>query len=77
MSDGQMLFLANMLSKMKQGSGAANVHVIAHSMGNRAVLRAVDRIASKATTLSGTPFNQLIVAAPDVDRHVFERLSVA
>lgn len=70
-------FIADYLASFANGSGAAKVHVIAHSMGNRAVLRAVDRIASKASTLSGTPFNQLIVAAPDVDRHVFERLSMA
>jgi esterase/lipase superfamily enzyme len=70
-------FVADYLTSFATRSRATKVHVIAHSMGNRALLRAVDRIASKASSESGTPFNQLIVAAPDVDRQVFEQLSLA
>jgi len=55
-------------------SGAA-VHVIAHSMGNRALLRAMERIVAKAEARSGKWFNQIILAAPDVDRDEFRQLA--
>jgi len=58
-------------------SGAQAVHVIAHSMGNRGLLRAMDVIARDATTRSRMRFGQVILAAPDVDRHVFENLASA
>jgi pimeloyl-ACP methyl ester carboxylesterase len=52
-------------------SGAEAVHVIAHSMGNRGVLRAVNRIAQQAQQRSGVPFGQVILAAADVDSDNF------
>jgi esterase/lipase superfamily enzyme len=55
-------------------SGAETVHVIAHSMGNRAVLRAVNRIAAKAKRQTGKHFGQLILAAADVDTDLFRDL---
>jgi esterase/lipase superfamily enzyme len=51
------------------------VHVIAHSMGNRALLRAMERIVAQAEARSGTQFNQVILAAPDVDRDEFTQLA--
>src|SRR5581483_6861193 len=54
-----------------QKSGARTVHVIAHSMGNRGVLRAVNRIVMEAQQRSGVRFGQFILAAPDVDSNVF------
>ena len=53
---------------------ASRVHVIAHSMGNRAVLRAVDRIARDAQHRSGARFGQFVLAAPDVDARKFQQL---
>lgn len=41
-------FIADFLTRMASQSGAARVHIIAHSMGNRGLLRAIDRIASTA-----------------------------
>lgn len=52
-----------------------SVHVIAHSMGNRALLRAIERIVHRAEANSGTYFNQIILAAPDVDRDEFRQLA--
>jgi esterase/lipase superfamily enzyme len=46
-------------------------------MGNRGLLRAIDRIATTAAERSKTPFNQIILAAADVDQDTFKRLSVA
>ncbi len=58
-------------------SGAQNVHIIAHSMGNRGVLRAVNRIAERARRRTGVPFGQVILAAADVDADTFRKLSAA
>jgi esterase/lipase superfamily enzyme len=55
-------------------SGAEAVHVIAHSMGNRALLRAVDRIATRAERQTGKHFGQIILAAADVDVDLFREL---
>jgi esterase/lipase superfamily enzyme len=51
--------------------GADKVHVIAHSMGNRGLLRALQRIAANAETRGKVKFGQVFLAAPDVDRDVF------
>lgn len=51
--------------------GAEKVHVIAHSMGNRGLLRALQRIAANARTQGAVKFGQVFLAAPDVDRDLF------
>ena len=47
------------------------LHVIAHSMGNRGLLRALQLIAEDSKTSQTVKFGQIIHAAPDVDRHLF------
>jgi esterase/lipase superfamily enzyme len=66
-------FMTNFVTQ----SGAEAVHIIAHSMGNRGVLRAVNRIAERAQQRSGMPFGQIILAAADVDADSFRKLSTA
>jgi esterase/lipase superfamily enzyme len=44
--------------------GAEKIHVIAHSMGNRGLLRALQRIAANAQMRSKVKFGQLFLAAP-------------
>ena len=51
--------------------GAEKVHVIAHSMGNRGLLRALQRIAANAELQGKIKFGQIFLAAPDVDRDLF------
>lgn len=53
------------------------VHVIAHSMGNRGLLAAVGRIAADAESLSGRRFGQFVLAAADVDAEVFRNDAAA
>lgn len=51
-------------------SGATRVHLIAHSMGNRVVLRALERLkASKPREHEA--FANVVFAAPDVERQLF------
>jgi esterase/lipase superfamily enzyme len=65
--------IADFMTDFAERSGAAAVHIIAHSMGNRGALRAVNRIAAKAQRRTGKPFGQVILAAADVDADVFRR----
>lgn len=69
--------LADFLCDLVQRSGARRVHLIAHSMGNRALIRAVDRIARDAQRRSGVRFGQIILAAPDIDSRLFAQLCQA
>lgn len=43
--------------------GAEKVHVIAHSMGNRGLLRALQRIAAHAETRGRVKFGQIFLAS--------------
>jgi esterase/lipase superfamily enzyme len=57
-------------------TGAEKIHLIAHSMGNRALVNALDEIAEQLVRDGRpAPFNQIVLSAPDIDRDVF--LSVA
>lgn len=61
--------ITDFLMDFKAHYGAEKVHVLAHSMGNRGLLRALQRIA--AQTLGRVQFSQIFLAAPDVDRDLF------
>ena len=58
-------------------SGAKNVHVIAHSMGNIAMLNALSEYVEKAqgANASGATIKQVILAAPDISESEFVRLA--
>jgi len=51
------------------------VHVIAHSMGNRGLLRAIQRIEARASQTAGVRFGQVFLAAPDLDVGLFRDLA--
>ena len=50
------------------------VHLIAHSMGNRALLSAVSELATDSRFANFSKFKSLVLAAPDVDRTAFTKL---
>jgi esterase/lipase superfamily enzyme len=58
-------FLLNVVEMAK----GHKINIIAHSMGNRVLLNAVGDIQKSA---KGTIFNQIILAAPDVNAKVFK-----
>ena len=51
--------------------GAQKLHLVAHSMGNRGLVRALARMSATAQARSPARFSQIILAAPDVDRDLF------
>jgi len=69
--------IAEFLVDFAAMSGASKIHIIAHNMGNRGLLRAVNRIVSIAERRSEKQFDQIILAAADVDADVFRRDSGA
>jgi esterase/lipase superfamily enzyme len=63
--------ITDFLVDFANNCGADKLHIIAHSMGNRGLLRAVQRIAANAQTREKVKFSQIVLAAPDVDRDLF------
>ncbi|QPF93690.1 alpha/beta hydrolase [Bradyrhizobium commune] len=55
--------------------GAREVHVIAHSMGNRAVINTLERVSSWQLPTGAAKLGQVIFAAPDIDRDRFVQLA--
>lgn len=53
-------------------SDAQNVYLIAHSMGNRALTRAVAALLTEKPTLRNR-LKEIILTAPDIDADVFKR----
>jgi esterase/lipase superfamily enzyme len=59
-------FIGDLVGALPEGS---RLHIIAHSMGNRAVLLALARLE-----LPGQRLGQLILIAPDVESRIFREL---
>jgi esterase/lipase superfamily enzyme len=66
------LVLADFLQTIITQSGASRVHLLAHSMGSRALIEAVRTyLATLAPEKRNHIFGQIIFTAPDVDRSYF------
>ncbi|MEW4531320.1 alpha/beta fold hydrolase [Maioricimonas sp. JC845] len=52
-------------------SGARRIHLVAHSMGNRVVTNVLKRLAEESAYREIPRFNEVILAAPDVDAETF------
>ena len=64
--------LADFMETVVAQSGAQRIHLIAHSMGNRALLEALQTyLAKRAPDNRQHIFGQIVFTAPDVDRDYF------
>lgn len=54
-------------------TGATRIHLIAHSMGNQALVQALNRMPAAATKR----FSQVLLTAPDMDAQTFVQLAGA
>jgi esterase/lipase superfamily enzyme len=61
--------LKQFLKDLRARAGSGRIHLIAHSMGNRALTKVLRSIAAESPPVV---FNQVILAAPDIDAEVFE-----
>jgi len=69
--------LKKFLEDVAAKSQATTVYLIAHSMGNRALARALHSIATEQRTSPLPRFQQIVLAAPDIDLGVFTQLAEA
>lgn len=67
--------ITGFLTRLAADSGVDSVDVLAHSMGNRGLLRSLQRIMEKAAQAGRVPFGQLLLAAPDIDQALFRDLA--
>lgn len=65
--------LAEFLALVVKESGAKNISLIAHSMGNEILLRVLERM--RPSVPDGVVISQVILAAPDVDRDKFTNIA--
>ncbi|MHB8477501.1 MAG: alpha/beta hydrolase [Steroidobacteraceae bacterium] len=64
--------MADFLETVVAQSGAERIHVLAHSMGNRALIEALQTyLAKRAPDKRQHIFGQIVFTAPDVDRDYF------
>ncbi len=64
--------MADFLETVVAQSGAERIHVLAHSMGNRALIEALQTyLAKRAPDKRRHIFGQIVFTAPDVDRDYF------
>lgn len=66
-------YLEQFVKLVMQESGAKTVSIIAHSMGNQPLLRALQNL--RRALPDGVKLSQVILAAPDVDRDSFTNLA--
>jgi esterase/lipase superfamily enzyme len=66
--------LATFLEQIIASAGAKTIHLIAHSMGNRALIKALKQMT---VTGGSKPFKQVVLTAPDVPRQNVEPLIAA
>jgi esterase/lipase superfamily enzyme len=70
--------LQGFLARIASESGATTLHLIAHSMGNRALTRALVELSRAAVEATDRPrFRQIVLTAPDIDADVFRQLAAA
>jgi esterase/lipase superfamily enzyme len=67
--------LEHFLESTANRTNATAVNVIAHSMGNRLLVRALDSMATRLGNKG--VFTNIVLAAPDIDRDVFLQLAAA
>jgi esterase/lipase superfamily enzyme len=64
--------LERFLMDVQKRSGARKLHVVAHSMGNRALTDVLRELAVDPDGGDPPPLNHVVLAAPDIERFHFE-----
>lgn len=64
--------LQQFLTEIAEKSGAETIHLIAHSMGNRALTRAFAELSEEQEAALSEKFKRVILTAPDIDADVFK-----
>jgi len=67
--------LKTFLAEIATQSGATNIHLIAHSMGNRVLIGALERLAANPAFAMAPKFTHVVLTAPDIDADLFRQLA--
>jgi esterase/lipase superfamily enzyme len=67
--------LMELLNELSSQNGIKTIHLLAHSMGNRALVKCLERIGNAMSQGAASIFRQTILAAPDIDAGVFENIA--
>lgn len=70
-------YLKEFLDIVVRESGARKIHLIAHSMGNMPLLNVLKEFQLTGAERQDIKVDQIILAAPDIDREIFEDIAKA
>ncbi len=73
--DTNEIYLRSFLNDVAHAAPGRKIHIIVHSMGNRALLRVVTSSVMGAASNNAVHFGQIILAAADVDKDLFAQLA--
>jgi esterase/lipase superfamily enzyme len=73
-AQGAERYLYEFLQMVQNETGAKSINIIAHSMGNQMLLQVLRSLKLRAPQAI-SKINQVILAAPDVDRDAFEAIA--
>lgn len=65
--------LLDFLVKLKGTSPQLTVHLVAHSMGNRVLARALERLVADTRSPAKPPLQEVAMMAPDIDAELFRQ----
>ncbi|MEZ5998598.1 MAG: alpha/beta hydrolase [Hyphomonas sp.] len=74
-TDKAICDLETFLLALSQETGAEKISVVAHSMGNEFLVRALDKLAAREP--QEKLFNEVVFASPDVDADDFSQMAIA
>ncbi len=61
------------LEELSRFSGVETIHLVAHSMGNRALVDALIQLIARPNKDEKWKYGEVVLIAPDIDREIFER----
>ncbi|VVE16420.1 hypothetical protein PIN31115_02899 [Pandoraea iniqua] len=73
--DTSEVYFRSFLETVAKAANGRKIHIVAHSMGNRALLRVIASGVNTVSSERGIRFGQIILAAADVDRDLFAQLA--
>lgn len=65
--------LEEFITDIVKKTGTKQIHLIAHSMGNRVLTSALQRLSQKLKPQELPMFNEVVLTAPDIDAEIFRR----
>ncbi|AKC71241.1 hypothetical protein MB84_19880 [Pandoraea oxalativorans] len=73
--DTSEVYFRTFLDTVARAASGRTIHIVAHSMGNRALLRVIASGVNSVSSDRSIRFGQIILASADVDRELFAQLA--